>query len=467
MTFSGSLVKYYGDNPSDSGFFWFTCEVLRGQLLRQWLLLVHLWSTTGTTPQTVGSSGSLVKYYGDNPSDSDFFWFTCEVLRGQLLRQWVLLVHLWSTTGTTPPTVTFSGSLVKYYGDNSSDSGFFWFTCEVLRGQPLRQWVLLVHLWSTTGTTPPIVASSGSLVKYYGDNSSDSGFFWFTCEVLRGQLLRQWLFLVHLWSTTGTTPQTVTFSGSLVKYYGDNSSDSGFFWFTCEVLRGQLLRQWVLLVHLWSTTGTTPPIVASSGSLVKYYGDNSSDSGFFWFTCEVLRGQLLRQWLFLVHLWSTTGTTPPIVASSGSLVKYYGDNSSDSGFFWFTCEVLREQFFRQWLLLVHLWSTTGTTPPIVASSGSLVKYYGNNPSDSGFFWFTCEVLRGQLLRQWVLLVHLWSTTGTTPPTVGSSGSLVKYYGDNSSDSGFFWFTCEDYGDNSSDSGFFWFTCEVLRGQLLR
>ena len=166
MASSGSLGKYYGDNTSNSGFFCFTCEVLRGQLLRQWLLLVHLWSNTGTTPPTVASSGSLVKYYGDNPSDSGFFWFTCEVLRGQLLRQWLLLVHLLSITGTTPPTVTSSGSLVKYYGDNSSGSGFFWFTCEVLRGQwPLRQWLLLVHLWSTTGTTPPTVASSGSLVK--------------------------------------------------------------------------------------------------------------------------------------------------------------------------------------------------------------------------------------------------------------------------------------------------------------
>ena len=80
--------------PSDSGFCWFTCEVLRGQPLRQWLLLVHLLSTTETAPQTVGSSGSLVKYYGDSPSNSGFFWFTCEVLRGQPLRQWFLLVHL-------------------------------------------------------------------------------------------------------------------------------------------------------------------------------------------------------------------------------------------------------------------------------------------------------------------------------------------------------------------------------------
>ena len=245
MTSSGSLVKYYGDNPSNIGFFWFTCEVLRGQLLRQWLLRVHLWSTTGITPQAVASSGSLVKYYGDNPSNIGFFWFTCEVLRGQLLRQWLLLVHLWSTTGTTLPTVTSSGSLVKYYGDNPSNIGFFWFTCEVLREQLL------------------------------------SGFFWFTCEVLRGQHLQQWLLLVHLWSTTGTTPQTVASSGSLVKYYGNNPSDSGFFWFTCEVLRGQLLRQWVLLVHLWSTTGTIPQTVASSGSLVKYYGYNPSDSNLF------------------------------------------------------------------------------------------------------------------------------------------------------------------------------------------
>ena len=282
-----------------------------------------------------------MKYYGDNPSDSGFFWFTCEVLRGQLLRQWLLLVHLLSITGTTPPTVTSSGSLVKYYGDNSSGSGFFWFTCEVLRGQPLRQWLLLVHLWSTTGTTPPTVASSGSLAKYYGDNPSDSGFFWFTCEVIRGQLLRQWLLLVHLLSTTGTTPPTVTSSGSLVKYYGDKPSDSGFFWFTCEVLRGQTFRQWLLLVHLRSTTGTAPQTVTSFGSLVKYYGDNPSDSDFFWFTCEVLRGQPLRQWLLLVHLRSTTGTAPQTVTSFSSLVKYYGDNPSDSDFFGFTCEVLR------------------------------------------------------------------------------------------------------------------------------
>jgi hypothetical protein len=42
----------------------------------------------------------------------------------------------------------------------------------------------------------------------------------------------------------------------------------------------------------------------------------------------------------------------------------------------------------------------------VASAGALVMYCGNNPSDSGFFWFTCDVLRAQPLRQWLLLVHL-------------------------------------------------------------